>query len=372
MHPTVAQTTIGAAIASAVVTIASACGPASNSTQSPVHLLPVTSTELPPSSSQSIALVARDTVCVGERLEFQVRCVTRSGQVAGLFGRKGEGPGEFGQLSVARGPDGRVGVIDYALDRLTVFRPDGSLISEMSLPGDFLPAQLLADRIVGSVLDWSEDCERSDDHCVLSRYVPTELSLVTGQVLWTRKGLLDAAESDCLMLGEVAVSPSGGLVVRDCTRTLPAALAFFDDRDGTGTVVRSPAYVEEFPNERDLDAYVTGLARLGGGSGSLPSSVGEAWVERFRDKPKGWYRGPFKFDDHGRTYIATTRDRDVQSFIEVWAGPKYLRTLTVRDRLISYDLLGRTLVVLAERSPDADGLADLAIDWYDLPEWVPE
>ena len=133
-------------------------------------------------------------------------------------------------------------------------------------------------------------------------------------------------------------------------------------------MVRSPAYVEEFPNERDVDAYVSSLARLGGGSGSVPASLREAWSAGYRDKPKGWYRGPFKFDGQGHTWIAINRDRDAWSFIEVWAGPNYLRTVVVRDRLISYDLLGKTLVVLVERSPGPDGIAKLAIDWYEVPD----
>ena len=358
------HTTIGTAVAPLVATFAFGCGPHSDSTPLEVPLALVASTEVPLSGSESIALVREDTACVGDSFEFQVHCVTRNGRVVGVFGREGEGPGEFRSLWVARGPDGDVAVIDPTLSRLTIFRLDGSVVSETSLPGEFLGLQMLDDRVVGSSPDWSAETGRDDQYSVLTRYVPMELSALTGEVLWSRAGMIDAASSDCLMLSEVGISSAGGLVVRDCAS--PAGLAFFEDRDGDGTVVRSPAYIEEFPNERDVDAYVSGLARLGGGSGSVPASLREAWSAGYRDKPKGWYRGPFKFDGQGNAWIAITRDRDAWSYIEVWAGPNYLRTIVVRDRLISYDLLGKALVVLVERTPGPNGIARRAIDWYDI------
>ena len=40
--------------------------------------------------------------------------------------------------------------------------------------------------------------------------------------------------------------------------------------------------------------------------------------------------------------------------------------MRIRDRLIDYDMLGSTLVALVERKPDRYGIAQLAIDWYDI------
>ena len=254
------------------------------------------------------------------------------------------------------------------LSRLTIFRIDGAVLSETSLPAVFLGLHLVDERIAGSKPDRSAVTDRNDEASVLSSYVPMEVSALTGEVLWSRTGMTNAVSTDCLMLSEVGMNSVGGLVVRDCAT--PGGLAFFDDRDGEGTLVRSPAYIEEFPNERDVDAYVSGLARLGGGGGSVPVSLREAWSAGYRDKPKGWYLGPFKFDGRGYTWVATTHDRDTWSYIEVWAGPNYLRNVVVRDRLIGYDLLGKTLVVLVERSPGPDGIAKLAIDWYEMPDWA--
>ena len=309
------------------------------------------------SENQSLALVGEDTACVVDSYEFQIRCLTRSGHEVGLFGREGEGPGEFSSfLSVERGPDHSLAVIDVGLSRLTIFRPDGVVLSETSLPADFLGYQMLDNEIAGISFDRSTDSVQ---------YVPTVLSARAGRVLWTRLDMTDAVDSDCLFLGEVGMEPGGGLVTRDCSA--PGGLAFFEHRDGRGAVVRSPGYIEEYPNERDLDAYVSGIARIGGGSGSVPKGMRDAWTAEYRAKPKGWYRGPFRFDGQGNVWIAVNRDRNARSYIEAWDGPRYLRTVMVRDRLIGYDVLGKTLAVLVERKPHTNGIAPLAIDWYMIP-----
>ena len=41
-------------------------------------------------------------------------------------------------------------------------------------------------------------------------------------------------------------------------------------------------------------------------------------------------------------------------------------TVRIRDRLMGYELMGSTLVALVERRPGPDGIAQRAIDWYDI------
>lgn len=338
-----------------------ACGPQEDAAPPPAIPLELSaSTDVPLGVNQSIALVEEDTACVDDSYEFHIRCVTRSGQVAGLFGREGGGPGEFSSFrSVERGSDGNVAVIDVGLSRLTLFRRDGVVLWETSLPRDFHGYQMANDEIVGTSIDRSADSVGS---------VPTVLNARTGRLVWSRPELTDAVDTDCLFLAQVGMDPAGGLVARDCG--MPGGLAFFEHRDGQGTVVRSPGYFEEFPNERDLDAYVSGIVRVGRGSGSPSKATRNAWTASYRNRPKGWYRGPFRFDGRGNAWIAINRDRDAWSYIEVWDGPTYLSTVLVRDRLIGYDLLGETLVVLAERAPDAEGIAPVGIDWYMMPAWA--
>ena len=58
--------------------------------------------------------------------EVQVRCLDGEGAVVGVFGREGEGPGEFDNPSyLARGDEGTVGVMDLGLSRFTVFGDTG-------------------------------------------------------------------------------------------------------------------------------------------------------------------------------------------------------------------------------------------------------
>ena len=52
-----------------------------------------------------------------------------------------------------------------------------------------------------AVLDWSAETGRDDQYSVLTRYVPMELSALTGEVCG-RAGMIDAVSSDCLMLSE--------------------------------------------------------------------------------------------------------------------------------------------------------------------------
>ena len=62
------------------------------------------------------------TACVIDSYEVRVRCVDRNGDVVGVFGREGEGPGEFGRASaLAGGADNTVGVVDNWLGRFSVF-----------------------------------------------------------------------------------------------------------------------------------------------------------------------------------------------------------------------------------------------------------
>ena len=55
--------------------------------------------------------------------------------------------------------------------------------------------------------------------------------------------------------------------------------------------------------------------------------------------------------------------------MDVYESAEYVGSVRVRDRLRAFDLLGSTLVVLVERQAgpdDADGIADRALDWYDI------
>ncbi|MYG81171.1 MAG: hypothetical protein F4187_05105 [Gemmatimonadetes bacterium] len=94
-------------------------------------------------------------------------------------------------------------------------------------------------------------------------------------------------------------------------------------------------------------------------------------LEEFRQRPKNWWIGTQSpvYDDMGRTWIGTTRDRDESSFFDVFAGEEFefLGSVRIRDRLVGYDVLGTTLAVLVERPlARGDVVARRGIDWYDI------
>lgn len=72
--------------------------------------------------------------------------------------------------------------------------------------------------------------------------------------------------------------------------------------------------------------------------------------------------------------VESQRDRDEFSYVDVYLPGEaaFMGSFRVSDRVMGFDLLGSTLVVVVERqlSPDdADGIPDRAVDWYDIGEW---
>ena len=122
-----------------------------------VVLKPVASTVAPYSRIDDIALVSADIACVIDTYEFRVRCGDRAGDVLGVFGRKGEGPGEFGSLpALERGADGTVGIFDLRLNRLSFHAPNGTLVSQGSMPRGFLPHEIFGQRVLGIRVEWTD------------------------------------------------------------------------------------------------------------------------------------------------------------------------------------------------------------------------
>ncbi len=316
------------------------------------------------SANDDIALVSSEVACVVDSYDSRIHCVDRSDRSVGVFGVEGEGPGEFrGLTGIERGPDGLLAAIEFSPSQLTLFEPDGTFVSEVRLPPLFQGNLLHGDRLFGmklALLDW----DRAEN---VPDYVPMEAAIsAREEVLWERSDLAEAAGRDCLNGAMGIPTPHGGLVFEACGHEL----AFFDEREADGaTVVASPAYVEALPNERDVDAYLDevtsiGLARVGG----LSPEQREAYAAEFRQEPKGWFLKPnmFKFDAEGRLWVATTRDRDAFSYFDVWVGTEYAGSVQIRDRLMGYDIQNSTLVALVERTPDRNGIAQQAIDWYDI------
>ena len=305
--------------------------------------------------------------CVIDSYEFRVGCVTPE-ETIGEFGGEGEGPGEFTRpVWLGRVAPGRLGVVDTRLNRLTVFKTDGELVSDLSLPALFFPrslgpSSLFGEGLLGLVPGTQPEAGTLPSAEAVIKAVLVELSLRCGEVLWHRRGLEEIARTECGRLGSGIPTPGGGYVLRACKREL----VFLEDRDAlAAAVIQSPNYVAELPNERDVEEYLEDMASLSGGA--LPASAREAYAAEYREEPKGWFLADgLIFDDLGRLWVGTRRDRDAFSYLDIWVGTEHAGTVRIRDRLIGYDVLGSTLAALVERTPDRIGIARRAIDWYDI------
>ena len=273
-----------------------------------------------------------------------------------MFGSEGEGPGEFvGIVGIERGRDGQLIAIDYGDRSLTVFKPDGTSMSETRLPPEFNARHFRGDRLFGFKLvmpDFSAGEFQPG-------YVPMEVDAYSGDVQWERTDLGDIVGRDCFNPAISAIMPSGGLVFQVCEYEL----AFFASKDAqTATVVASPNYVEALPNERDVGEHIGVFSSVG-----LPKSDEEieAAAAAFRKVPKEWILKPhpFGFDNQNRLWVATTYDRDTYSYFDIWTGTEFDGAVRIQDRLMAFDILDSTLVTLVERSS-----GDMFIDWYELSD----
>ena len=328
-----------------------------------IQLRPFATAGVPLGTSGQVALVSEQVACTVDPFESRIHCTDSRSRVVGVFGREGEGPGEFRVPPwVMRGPGGMLAAFDLLSAQLTFFEPDGTLVSTARTPPGVYLTDLRVDRALGSrltMLDRTSSEDQPDE-------VPVEVDVSSGEILWEREDLADAVGRDCFT-GRVGIlNPQGGLVTTACEHEL----VFLDHRDATSaTVVAAPNYSPLLPSNRDVDAYVEGILSIGGGVVSLSPAQKEAYAAGYREKPRRWFLfGPssLRFDDQNRLWAALTLDRDAFSYIEIWTGKEYAGTVRVRDRLRDYDILGSTLVALVERKPDRFGIAQLAIDWYDI------
>ncbi len=311
-----------------------------------VSLVSVASVPAPFSMNQEIVLLDDDLVCVTNSFEVRVQCVDRDGDLVGMFGRKGEGPGEFALTpKLVRGPNATVGAI--SMTRLSVFTPSGDLVDETALPVVALQpaAGEFGSTILGQHFAGGADM------------TPVEIDVASGTVLWDREDIDAIAETECGSVALGVASPGGGWTFPACQREL----VFLEDRDApTGTLIQSPTYAEELPNERDIGEIEAFNQRL----------AFQRNVDVFRETPKRNHLrvASLAYDDRGRLWVATERDRDQFSYFDLYVDTNYVGSVRIRDRLQGYDLHGSTLAVLVERKPGADGIGWRAVDWYDIGE----
>ena len=334
--------------------------------------------ELPLSENGSIALLAEEiTACTIESYEVRIHCVDRAGTTVGVFGREGEGPGEFRSLTrLVGGGEGTVGALDTGASRFSVFEANGTRVADvplLDLAFPVHPVGRFGETV--SILGFST----VDPYVVLEGagsgrlYTLTEVAIASGEVV--RKVDLPPVDGE-VECGEIHYGfpdPAGGWIFVACEGHL-----VFVGEDGATTVIQAPTYTGELPGERDiaersesLNSFNRVVAQSGVGRAVDPPAL-----EGYRTTPKNYHllSGQQKFDEEGRLWIATQRDRDEFSYIDVYSpGDAWLvGSVRIDGRLQGFDLVGATLAVVVERQitpDDPDGIPDRAVDWYDVGEW---
>ena len=210
---------------------------------------------LPPSESHQVALLADERVaCVVDSYETRVRCVHTEGAVVGVFGRAGEGPGEFGvrgsdnsNIDLLRGDDGTVGVYDGVLGRFTVFEPSGAHVSQVRMP--FLHPLQSFDTVLTGVL-WRGWIPGS----LMIRY---DVNLASGEVVREEASPIGPWGVACEEGFWGIPDRAGGWVFEACEGHL-----IFVGNTGDATVLRVPT---ELPDERDVARFEERTVGLGKG-----------------------------------------------------------------------------------------------------------
>ncbi|MXW10025.1 MAG: hypothetical protein F4Z78_09365 [Gammaproteobacteria bacterium] len=361
--------------------VLASCGEAEQDA-SHFSLAPFEASQAPLSEDEVVTLASETTACVIESYEVRIHCIDRTDGPVAVFGRQGQGPGEFryAPVDIVRGPDGTIGV--FSAQHMLVFETAGTLISEMPLPSVLLfPSGPFGPTLVAAELQ----ANRESGRMRITSWRHLEMDVASGEILWERVFPADmAADAGCPPgvegvvrpegaplpptpegMSRALTFPDGGMVF---TMLCRGQMLFVADRDDDGgTLVQAPTYVRELPNQRDVERYLDGC---GPGFPSPGSFRPTCALDVFRRTPKA-YASPerHRVDDVGRLWVLTNRDREEFSHLDVFRGPEYLGTVRVRHRGVGFDVLGSTLAVLVERpvgEGDADGLPDRAIDWYDI------
>ena len=322
--------------------------------------------DVPFSTARAIALLANGrTACVVDSCDHRVRCVDPDGSVVGVFGREGEGPGEFEFPSdLGRGESGSVGVFDMGLGRFTIFEPGGVLLHTVRLPGsgDLDPTGAFGESVSGI------ETTREPDAYVAGAarggfQTLYELDVASGTILRREELPAVPVQVDCGRIMYGRPNPRGGWVFLACEGHV-----VFLAEDGTATTTQAPTYSRELPTELDVAEFVAERQHFA----AMGLPVSQERLDEYGKTPKRYQLAPNKhgFDADGRWWIATLRDHREFSYLDVFCDGRYVGTVQVRDRLWGFDILESRLAVVVDRLAGSDdepsAIPARGVDWYDI------
>lgn len=93
----------------------------------------------------------------------------------------------------------------------------------------------------------------------------------------------------------------------------------FAASDAETSVLRAPTYTGELPSDRDTADWMENERSFG----RAGNAEDELALEEFRNTPREYHLSwSEKFDDQGRFWIATERDRDEFSWLDVYVAAR--------------------------------------------------
>jgi hypothetical protein len=285
------------------------------------------------SNNHHVALVSAEVACVVNSFEVSVHCVDSFGARRWEVGSgEGDGPGEFRTIgSLVRGEAGRLGIVDLALSRLSVFDVQGDLISVTRVPPLFRPVKEIGSTIEGTGQTpgvaaaggelFRIEVEEGNVLEVISLAHPFEAGAEVEAVRGLSHGTMDTA-------GMVWF----GTGVREL-------VGYHDDGRLFGVVV-APLWSPDGPSADEVQVFArTPLF------GQLPSADD---VAEFARAPQR-YLVPGRSlvaDDRGRIWALTQRRSFAGSAIDVYRSGGFLGTVRTGGRALGFDVLGEHIVVL--------------------------
>ena len=323
-----------------------------------------------PAGVRNIALISPNLACAIDPNEVQVHCVGPDGSVT-VFGRPGQGPGEFeSPRYLARGDGGEAIVVyDAGLDRISVFSENGEFLSSA------------ATRSTEPIF-WIETLSDSTVLARAMRWMPVEvlpkvlaeLNIHSGALGWERHLLDDhAGDLECGTPRPVYQSKLGGWVPvgdRDILFTAcngEFLLRFTEEVDQRPTfVLRAPTYQERFPSEESVQRTLE-EQRRDAAAGRWSPGLG---AEELRRIPKLWYdartidgRRRVWFRSGAGDGVAAPRETLLDVYQVLDESVEFLVTVRLDGDVTSIAAVGDHLVALRDEHDSADGRT---LAWYEI------
>ena len=357
-------------LAVSAVAMAGACDRATTpSPVSTVALVPFAGHRVRLSESDEVALAGETTACVVDSYESTVVCHDPQGTEVAVLGLEGEGPGEFpkgGPGDVFPVPGGRVGAWNSGRRRMSLFRVDGVHIADFVLSAPGLYAG-------GPVGFGSTETEDGEQFWLTSVSPAGDVSFSTIRFdLATREIMGESSAAESLSVVGVepcedqwrpgAIRGDGGGHYFSCRDVI----IYLPDLEGDRAFsMRMPTYQEDFPTAREVASRRRAMRFLG------PALADH--IDEYRSTPKlfpALGESARAYDTHGRLWVGTrTTEAGDSSEVDLYDGADYIGTVWIRGALLGLDLLDSIMVALVERPVgpgDADGIRNLALDWYDI------